>query len=98
MKKLILALAIIAGAWTANAADKDTVAIDFTKVQKLIEDETTNKKGKKVMKYYLMYNGELVPTSKNVVERYRLCKKHGAKCRLAMVVNRENKHKRVILN
>lgn len=101
MKKLILALALIAGVLTASAKDaaqNDTITVDNAKIAKVIEDKTTNSKGKAVVKYYFLYDGELISTSKPVVEVYNLAKQYGAKCALAMVVNRETKRKRIIRN
>lgn len=101
MKKLILALALVAGALTASAKDavkSDTIAVDNTKIEKIIEDKTTNAKGQAVVKYYMLYNNELVPTSKNVVEMYKLCKEYGADLALAMVINTKTNRKRIIRN
>ncbi len=101
MKRIILALALLAGSMTANAESEvknDTVAIANTKIQRMVQDETTNSKGKKVVKYYVLYGNELVKTSKSVVEAYNLCKKYNAKCALAMVINRKTNKKRIILD
>lgn len=101
MKKLILALALIAGALTASAkgtAQNDTIAVDNAKIERVVENKTTNSKGKAMVKYYFIYGGELVPTSKLVVEVYNLAKQYGANCALAVVINKETKRKRIIRN
>lgn len=101
MKRIILALALLVGSMSAYAGsgvENDTVAIANTKIQRMVQDETTNSKGKKVVKYYVLYGNELVQTSKSVVEAYNLCKKYNAKCALAMVINRKTNKKRIILD
>lgn len=101
MKRIILALALLAGgisAYAESGVKNDTVAIENTKIQRMVQDETTNSKGKKVVKYYVLYGNELVKTSKSVVEAYNLCKKYNAKCALAMVINRKTNKKRIILD
>lgn len=100
MKKIILTmfLAIAAMSVHAEEAKNDTIPVKSEEITKLVNDETTNSKGQKVTKHYFLIGGELIPTSKHVVETYNLCQKHGAKCRLAKVVNRKTNRKRIILN
>ncbi len=101
MKKLILALALMAGALTASAkeaAKNDTIKVDNTKIEKVIETKTTNSKGEAVTKYYILYDKQLISTSKNVVEMYKLCKEYGADLALAMVINTKTNRKRIIRN
>lgn len=101
MKKLILALAILVGGLTASAksdAPSDTIKVDNAKIERVIEDKTTNSKGKTVVKYYFLYDHQLILTSKSVVKVYKLAKQYGAECALAMVINRETKRKRIIWN
>lgn len=99
MKKFILALAIFIGGVTASAKTEvknDTIAIDNAKIERVIEDTTTNAKGKTVVKYYFLYDHMLISTTKSVVEVYKLAKQYGAECELVMVVNCETKRKRII--
>lgn len=101
MKRIILAIALLAGGISAYAQSEvknDTVTVVNTKIQRIIQDETTSTKGKKVVKYYVLYDGKLVQTSKSVVEAYNLCKKYNAECALAMVINRKTNKKRIILD
>lgn len=101
MKRIILALALFGGSLSVCAqseAKNDTVAVVNSKIERMIQDETTNAKGKKVVKYYFMYNGTLVPTSKSVVDAYNLCRKYKAECALVIVVNKKTNRKRIILN
>ena len=80
-----------------NAANvSDTLRVDNTKITKVIEYPTTNSKGNKTIKYYFIYKGELIKTSKIVVEKYKLAKQFGANCALVMVINKNSK--RIILN
>lgn len=101
MKRIILALALFIGSMSAYAQSEtknDTIAVVNAKIQRMIQDETTNPKGKKVVKYYVLYGNELVHTSKSVFEAYNLCKKYNAECALAMVINKKTNKKRIILN
>lgn len=101
MKRIILALALLVGGISAHAESdvkNDTVAVVNAKIQKVIQNETTNSKGKKVVKYYVLYDGKLVQTSKYVVEAYNLCLEYDAECALAMVINRKTGKRRIILN
>lgn len=101
MKRIILALALLGGSLSVCAqseAKNDTIAVVNAKIQRMIQDETTSSKGKKVVKYYVLYDGKLVPTSKSVVEAYNLCAKYKAECALAMVISKKTHRKRIILN
>lgn len=96
-----MALALMVGALATSAktnADNDTIAIDNAKIERIVEDTTTNSKGKTVVKYYFVYGHQLVSTSKSVVRVYRLAKQYGAECALSMVINRETKRQRIIRN
>lgn len=80
-----------------NAATKaDTLKVDNQAITEVIVYPTTNTKGEKTTKYYFIYKGELVNTSKTVVEKYKLAKQFHANCALAIVVSKSNK--RIILN
>lgn len=80
-----------------NAANvSDTLRVDNTKITKVIEYPTTNSKGNKTIKYYFIYKGELVNTSKTVVKKYKLAKQFGANCAL-VIINGKNS-KRIVLN
>lgn len=102
MRKFIIALAILAGGVSANAQTRktvnDTVTVNTSYVQKIILDESVSHDGKRRTKYYVLYKNELIPTSKNVTDAYRLCKKYNAKCALAMVISGKTHKKRIILN
>lgn len=98
MKKILtLIFMVVFNIFATFAATKaDTLAINYHLIQKAIVDETINTKGAKVKKYYFLYNGELISTSKNVIEKYNLCRKYNA--RLAMVMVKRGNNKRIILN
>ena len=98
MKKILfIAVLMIMSISTVSATEKaDTLKADNTKVEKVIEDKTTNTKGKPVVNYYILYNRELIKTSKTVAEKITLCKKYNAKCALAIVV--KGSSKRIILD
>lgn len=101
IKKCLMAAAFILSAICTEAKEptqNDTIQMKNSEAIKIVEDESVNSKGQKVTKFYVLYEGELIKTSRNVVEAYNLCKKHGAKCHLAIVINKKNNHKRVIRN
>lgn len=101
IKRHLMAAALVLSAICADSkepAQNDTIPMkDFNEV-KIVEDESVNAKGQKVTKYYVIHEGELITTSRKVVERVNLCKKYGAKCHLAIVVNKKNNKKRIIVN
>ena len=74
----------------------DTLKVDNAQITKVIEAETTTSKGTKTIKYYFIYKGELVNTSKTVVEKYKLAKQFGANCAL-VIINGKNS-KRIVLD
>lgn len=97
--KTTLTIMLLALSMSAAAVEKDTVAINQNAIAKLITDKGVSAKGKPYTKYYALVGGELVATSKTVVEKIALCKKYGAKCALAAVRNKKTKSIiRIILN
>lgn len=75
----------------------DTLKVDNAQITKVIEAETTTSKGTKTIKYYFIYKGELVNTSKTVVAKYKLAKQYNANCALAIVIKGKST-KRIILD
>lgn len=73
------AFASISNAATPN----DTIGIDQTGI-KFVEN-TTTVKGKETTKYYALYKGFLVTTTKNVKEKAELCTKYGVRCALGAI-------------
>ena len=57
MKKILfIAVLMIMNISTVSATEKaDTLKVDNTKIEKVIEDKTTNTKGKPVVNYYILY-------------------------------------------
>lgn len=101
MKKIILTMFLAIAAMSACAANEvknDTIPVNNSKIVKIVEDESVNSKGNKVTKFYFLYDGELISASRHVVESHNLCKKHGVKCALVVVVNKKTNRKRIILN
>lgn len=75
------------------AAKSDTLAVNNNLITKVIKHNTVSSKGKPVVKYYFVYNGNLVSTTKTVVEKYELAKAYGVRIALIMI-----KNKRIALN
>lgn len=94
MKKFLIIAVLFCA--SVNTIANDTIAVDMAKIERIVADKTKNTKGKEVIKYYAIINGELVNTSKTVAEKYALCKRLGVKC--ALVVVRSRSSKRLILN
>lgn len=97
--RIVLTATLLALTMSAAAIEKDTIAINQSAITKLVTDKGVSAKGKPYTKYYAIVNGNLINTSKNVVEKIELCKKYGAKCALAAVRNKKTKSiVRIILN
>lgn len=75
------------------AAKSDTIAVNNSLITKVIRHNTTTTKGKPVTKYYFVYNGNLVSTTKTVVDKYELAKAYGVRIALIII-----KNKRIALN
>ena len=75
------------------AAKNDTLAVNNNLITKVIKHNTTTSKGKPIVKYYFVYNGNLVSTTKTVVEKYELAKAYGVRIALIII-----KNKRIALN
>ena len=76
-----------------SAAKNDTLAVNNNLITKVIKHNTTTSKGKPVTKYYFVYNGNLVSTTKTVVDKYELAKAYGVRIALIII-----KNKRIALN
>ena len=76
-----------------SAAKSDTLAVNNNLITKVIKHNTTTSKGKPVTKYYFVYNGNLVSTTKTVVDKYELAKAYGVRIALIII-----KNKRIALN
>lgn len=76
---LVAMSAVVSNAATPN----DTIGIDQTGI-KFVEN-TTVVKGKETTKYYALYKGSLVSTTKNVKEKAELCTKYGVRCALGAI-------------
>ena len=100
MKKMIIFAVLSLVMATANAAGKatvDTVACNNTLIREWITDVQVNEQGKKSTKYYVIYDGRLVSTSKTVIDKVKLCQKHNISIALACV-RRNKKVTRIILD
>lgn len=75
----------------------DTTAIRQSDVTKWICDTTTTAKGKTSIKYYAVYKGKLVSTSKTTFEAVKLCKKHNVQCALVYITSTTGR-KRIVLD
>lgn len=78
-------------------AKADTIAIDQTSVTRWIADSTKTAKGKPTVKYYCIYKGQLVSTTKTTLQNVALCEKYKAKCALILITSKTGK-KRIVCN
>lgn len=86
MKKITLLLVgMVIALSMRGATPNDTIVINQNDVSKWIEAPSVNTKGEKTVKYYCIYKGLLLTTSKYVKEKAELCAKYGAKCSLICI-------------
>lgn len=75
----------------------DTIAIDQTSITRWIVDSTKTVKDKLIVKYYCIYKGQLVSTTKITLQNVTLCEKYKAKCALILITSKTGK-KRIVCN
>lgn len=85
MKKLLISAMLTISAMAWSATPNDTIAVTLSDVSKWEAVEGVNTKGAKTIKYYCIYKGLLVSTTKTTSEKAILCKKLGAKCALICI-------------
>lgn len=100
--KSLIIIACLCCAPSANAATpNDTIAVDQKDVTRFEAVESVNTKGNKTIKYYCVYKGLLLTTTKTTKEKAELCKKLGAKCALICIGKKVNgvfQPKRIVTN
>lgn len=100
MGKLLITLMLFVCSAMHAKTDNDTVFVEQPHTVKFIEHPTKNAKGVETIKYYAIYRGELLATTKTTVEKIRLCTKYGAKYTLLCIgkkVNGRFQPKRIII-
>ena len=86
MKKYLLLFTIVFCSLSTPAKEPlDTIGIDQSEISKWIEEPTTNSKGNKVIKYYCLYKGFLLSTTKTTFEKVKLCNQYGARVALICI-------------
>lgn len=97
MRKLFVLFMLSFTLTAAAATQRDTVGI-VDNIKQLITDEQTVN-GKHIVRYYVVYNGMLVPSNRATVRAITLCRKYNAKCALAAVIDKKTKRVlRIILD
>lgn len=101
IKLLVLIACMCCSPAIKAATPNDTIAINQSDVTKWEAVKSLNTKGNKTIKYYCVYKGFLVNTTKTTKEKAELCKKLGAKCAL-IAIGKKTKDgftpKRIVLN
>lgn len=69
---------------SSTKKEHNDIALESSTPIKVVEDVTTNSKGKQVTKYYCVIKGELYNTSKSVAEYIYLCERLQVTPRLAI--------------
>lgn len=97
MKHLFMFLMLTFTLSASAAEPRDTIGI-VDNIKQLITDEQTVN-GKRIVRYYVVYNGMLVPSNRATVRAITLCRKYNAKCALAAVIDKKTKRVlRIILD
>lgn len=74
----------------------DTIGIDDRLVSNIVQQQVNTRAGNRVIKYYVVYNHEMIPSDRETARGITLAKKYHVRCALLMLI--KNKHKRIILN
>lgn len=92
MKKVIFLLTAVlfSVAIYAESAKNDTIVIQSSEVSQWIEEPSVTTTGKQTIRYYALFKGELLSTTKTTVSKAKLCKKYNAKCVLYVIGKRTN--------
>lgn len=97
MKQIVILFMLVFTLTAAAATQRDTVGITDNIKQLITDEQTIN--GKHVVRYYVVYNGMLVPSNRATVRAITLCRKYNAKCALAAVIDKKTKRiLRIILD
>lgn len=102
MRLLLLAVCLTFNVMAHSKVQNDTIGIDQREITRWIEDPYVKPDGKKSIRYYAIWKGFLLTTSKTTVERAKLCSKYGAKCALIVIGQKQSdgsfKPKRISTN
>lgn len=90
MGKLLVTLLLFACSAIHAKTENDTVLVDQPQMVQFIEHPTKNSKGADVVKYYAMYRGELLTTTKTTKEKVDVCRKYKAHYTLICIGKRVN--------
>lgn len=97
MKQIVILFMLAFTLSAAAVTQRDTVGINDNIKQLITDEQTIN--GKRVVRYYVVYNGMLVPSNRATVRAITLCRKYNAKCALAAVIDKKTKRiLRIILD
>lgn len=95
MKKLIFSILLFASVATFAATPADTIVVDNSKITNVVKHNGTTSTGKTSVKYYFVYDGELISTNNTTVGKYELAKQYKAKCPLILI--KRGRNKRIVL-
>lgn len=84
MKKILLIAMLFV---SANIFANDTTKVNLNDIKEIIRETETNAKGKTTTKYYVIYKGKLIKTTKTSIKDIELAIKHKADCDIYLIIN-----------
>ena len=88
MRKILLIAMLFV---SANIFANDTIKVNLNDIKEIIKETETNTKGKTTTKYYVIYKGKLIKTTKTSIKDIELAIKHKADCDIYLIVNNKGK-------
>jgi outer membrane lipoprotein-sorting protein len=88
MRKIFLIIALFV---SANVFANDTIKVNLNDIKEIIRETETNVKGKATTKYYVIYKGKLIKTTKTSIKDIELAIKHKADCDIYLIINNKGK-------
>lgn len=87
MRKIFLIIALFV---SANVFANDTIKVNLNDIKEIIR-ETEKSAKSKTTKYYVIYKGKLIKTTKTSIKDIELAIKHKADCDIYMIINNKGK-------
>lgn len=88
MRKILLIAMLFV---SANIFANDTIKVNLNDIKEIIRETETSAKGKTTTKYYVIYKGKLIKTTKTSIKNIELAIKHKADCDVYLIINNKGK-------